>query len=141
MSLPHLKDSDVNNNGSLNNYYTNGIVIILYYMPGCGWCKKFKPDFVKASQMATKQYGENVQFVMVDITTPEGSSIQNKINNMSNPYYIVRGVPKVVGYKNGRFYAVYAQGSSNYRTAGDVLQFVEGIRNNVPVEKDVEASS
>jgi len=140
MSIPHLKSLDFNPNSTLNNY-TNGITIILFYMPGCGWCKKFKPNFIKSYELAKQKYGNNVNFVMVDITTEDGSAIQNKVNNMDKPYYIVRGVPKVVGYKNGKFYAVYAAGNNEYREVNDVLKFVDGINNNVPVEKDENAAS
>jgi len=137
MPLPHLKNMDVNNNTTLKKY-TDGVTIILFYMPGCGWCQKFKPAFLDAVKEADK----NVNFVAVDISSEDGSLLQNKINSVEKPKFIVRGAPKVVGYKNGKFYAVYAQGNKDtFRTKDDVLMFAKGIKNNVKVEIDPQAAS
>jgi thiol-disulfide isomerase/thioredoxin len=136
--LPHLEDMDVNKDTSLNKY-TDGVTVVLYYMPGCHWCKEFKPAYIEAAKEGSKK-GHN--FVVVDITSQDGSSIQNKINSVKKPKFIVKGVPKVAGYKNGKFYAVYAPGNKQtYRTKEDVLKFAEGIKAGVPVEVDPQAAS
>jgi thiol-disulfide isomerase/thioredoxin len=57
------------------------------------------------------------------------------------PKYRIRGFPKLVGYKNGKFYAVYSQGTGKFRTAKDVIAFVNGIKQGVKVEVDPKAAA
>jgi thiol-disulfide isomerase/thioredoxin len=136
--LPHLEDRDVNKDTSLNKY-TDGVTVILYYMPGCHWCKEFKPAYIEAAKEGS---AKGYNFVVVDITTKDGSSIQDKINNVKKPKFMVKGVPKVAGYKNGKFYAVYAPGNKQtYRTKDDVLKFAKGVKNGAKVEVDPKAAS
>jgi hypothetical protein len=129
--IPHLEFSDFNSDGSLNRF-NKGNTVIMFYMPGCGHCVEFKPKFLEAYT----QRPSGVNFALVDITTSDGSKIQNLINTQKSPKFMVRGVPKVAGYLDGKFYAVYAPGDQQvYRTPGDVLMFASGI-GVVPVEKD-----
>jgi thiol-disulfide isomerase/thioredoxin len=71
----------------------------------------------------------------------ENGTILSRLAYIGKPRYYVRGFPKLVGYKNGKFYAVYSKGNNNFRKAKDVVAFVEGIRRGVPVEIDPQAAS
>ncbi len=71
----------------------------------------------------------------------ENGNIYSRLSYEGKPRYYVRGFPKLVGYKNGKFYAVYSKGNNNFRKAKDVVAFVEGIRRGVPVEIDPKAAS
>ena len=63
------------------------------------------------------------------------------INSQQRKKFIVKGVPKVVGYLNGKFYAVYAPGDEDkFRTKGDILMFADGI-GKARVEKDEQYAS
>jgi glutaredoxin len=129
--IPHLTFDDFNKDLSLNRF-NKGKTVIMFYMPGCSHCVEFKPKFLEAYT----QRSNGVNFALVDITSEEGSKIQDLVNSQRSPKFMVRGVPKVVGYLNGKFYAVYAPGNqSMYRTAKDVLMFANGI-GVIPVEKD-----
>jgi len=139
-SIPILKLSDINKNTSLKNY-NDGITLIFFYMTGCGHCERFKPAFNRVYKNAQRIFKNiPIHIVAIDITTKEGSEIQNLFNKYQKNF-MVKGVPKVVGYKNGKFYAVYAKGNDNYRKPSDVLSFIYGIIQNVPVEKDDKAAS
>lgn len=129
--IHHLNFNDFNKDLTLNRF-NKGKTVIMFYMPGCGHCVEFKPKFLEAYT----QRPDGVNFALVDITSAEGSKIQDLVNSQRSPKFMVRGVPKVVGYLNGKFYAVYAPGDqSMYRTSKDVLMFANGI-GVVPVEKD-----
>ncbi len=131
-----LNSGDFNNDATLSTL-TNGKVVVMFHMPDCGYCKRMKPDFIAASQEAP----HGVTFAYVDITTPQGQDIQNMINSQQRKKFIVKGVPKVVGYLNGKFYAVYAPGDEDkFRTKGDILMFADGI-GKARVEKDEQYAS
>ena len=135
-SLYLLTNNDFNKDTTLKKY-KKSIVIILFYMTGCHWCDICKPDFIEAASFGMS----NVIFSMIDISKPDGQLLKEKLNSVRNPKFIVKGVPKIVGYKNGEFYAVYAKGGPNFRQADDFLAFAQGIKKDVPVEVDVAASS
>jgi thiol-disulfide isomerase/thioredoxin len=139
-NIPILKISDFNNDTSLKKF-NDGITLILFYMTGCGHCERFKPALNRVFKNANKIFKNiPIHIVASDITTKDGSQIQDLINKYGNNF-IIRGVPKVVGYKNGEFYAVYAKGNDNYRKPSDVLAFISGLIKGVPVEKDNKAAS
>ncbi len=139
-SILILKISDFNKDTTLKNF-NDGITLILFYMTGCGHCVRFKPAINRIYKNA-KHIFKNIpiHIVATDITTEQGSKIQQLINSYGKNFK-VKGVPKVVGYKNGKFYAVYAKGNNNYRKPSDVLAFISGLIKNVPVEKDTQAAS
>ena len=135
-SLFELTNNDFNNDTTLRKY-KKSIVIILFYMTGCHWCDLCKPDFIKAATSGMSK----VRFSMIDISKPDGQALKEKLNSVQNPKFIVKGVPKIVGYKNGEFYAVYAKGGPDFRKTNDFLAFAQGIKKDVPVEVDVVAAS
>ena len=135
-SLFELTNNDFNNDTTLRKY-KKSIVIILFYMTGCHWCDICKPDFIKAATIGTSK----VRFSMIDISKHDGQALKEKLNSVQNPKFIVKGVPKIVGYKNGEFYAVYAKGGPDFRKTNDFLAFAQGIKKDVPVEVDVAAAS
>ena len=135
-SLFELTNNDFNNDTTLRKY-KKSIVIILFYMTGCHWCDICKPDFIKAATIGMS----NVRFSMIDISKPDGQALKEKLNSVRNPKFNVKGVPKIVGYKNGEFYAVYAKGGPDFRKTNDFLAFAQGIKKDVPVEVDVASAS
>ncbi len=139
-TIPILKLSDFNKNTTLKNY-NDGITLIFFYMTGCIYCEQFKPAFNRVYKNAKRIFKNiPINIVAIDIQTQEGSQIQKLINDYDKNFK-VKGVPKLVGYKNGKFYAVYAKGNNNYRKPSDVLSFIYGIIQGVPVEKDTQAAS
>jgi thiol-disulfide isomerase/thioredoxin len=139
-SIPILKLSDFNKDTTLKNY-NNGITLIFFYMTGCIHCERFKPAFNRVYKNVKRIFKNiPINIVAIDITTSQGSQIKNLVNSYGKNF-MVNGVPKVVGYKNGKFYAVYAKGNDNYRKPSDVLAFIYGLIQNVPVEKDTQAAS
>jgi thiol-disulfide isomerase/thioredoxin len=139
-SIPILELSDFNKNTTLKNY-NNGITLIFFYMTGCIYCDKFKPAFNRVYKNAQRIFKNiPINIVAVDITTEQGSKIKNLVNSYGKNF-MVNGVPKVVGYKNGKFYAVYAKGNDNYRKPSDVLAFISGLIQGVQVEKDNKAAA
>ena len=131
INVPHLLPSEFNSDTTLSNY-NHGKTVIFFYMPECGYCKQFKPAFLEAIQNSS----DDINFVMVDITSPEGSKIQEIINTQPKPKYIIKKVPKLAAYLNGKFYGIYAPGDEQlFRTAEDVVLFAKDI-GVYPVEKD-----
>ena len=139
-TIPILELSDFNKNTTLKNY-NNGITLIFFYMTGCIHCERFKPAFNRVYKNVKRIFKNiPINIVAIDITTPQGSQIQELVNSYGKNF-MVKGVPKVVGYKNGKFYAVYAKGNDNYRKPSDVLAFISGLIQGVPVEKDTKAAA
>ncbi len=135
-NIPHLSLSDFNRDTTLKKY-NKGKTVIFFYMPECGYCKSFKPNFIEAVQNSPS----DINYVMVDITSPEGSKIQEIINKQPNPKYIIKRVPKLAAYLNGKFYGIYAPGNEDlFRTTEDVILFAKDI-GLYPVEKDANYAS
>lgn len=89
-------------------------LIVLFYRDGCGWCERYKPDFVAAS---LQDPDPNVVYLKVDVTQPD---VQSKL---SNAYIRIEGVPTIASYHDGRFFS-YLEGP---RTVDSTIQYTMGI--------------
>lgn len=139
-NIPQLTLSDINTQTrQLVNKFSSGKTILFFYMPSCTWCKEFKPTFEKVvSHFASNP---NINFATIDITSPEGMSIQSYFNSLPHPKFLIRTVPKLVGFNNGKFHSLYAKNSDEtFRTFPEVVMYVEGV-GIAPVEEDKVASS
>lgn len=138
-NIPNLTLSDIDTATRSLVSYPNGKTILFFYMPGCTWCKKFKPTFEKVvSHFANNS---NVKFVLIDITSEEGEKIQSYFNRLPHPKFLVKTVPKLIGFNNGKFHSVYAQNNpSTFRTLPEVIMYVDGVGVE-RVEEDKAAAS
>jgi thiol-disulfide isomerase/thioredoxin len=124
---------EFNSDTSLKNY-NKGKVVIKFFMPNCGHCIKLAPDYERAANDPSVK--DDVQFLEVDITSKEGEKIADMINSQPKPKFLIRGVPKIVAYLDGKFVGVYAPGDqSAYRSSSDIALFGKNI-GIIPVEKD-----
>ena len=138
-NLPELTMSDIDTNTRKLASYPTGKTILFFHMPDCGWCKKFKPTFEQVVKHFSSD--KSIHFVLVDITSPEGSQIQNYFNSLSHPKFLVKTVPKLIGFNNGSFHSVYAQNNpKTFRTLPEVIMYVEGV-GVAQVEEDKAAAS
>ena len=102
--------------------------IILFYSPSCGHCVRFKPAYGTVARMLKNK---DVSVCSVDMS--ENQDLWKRINDpqmASRRPYLVRGVPKVVSYYNGKYFSTYAPGNSGrheYRSVDDVLEYIDGI--------------
>lgn len=138
-NLPQLTMSDINTDTRMLSTYPSGKTILFFYMPGCIWCKKFKPIFEQVVKHFS--FDKNIQFVVIDITSPEGGKVQDYFNSLAHPKFLVKTVPKLIGFNNGKFHSVYAQNNPNtFRTLPEVIMYVEGV-GVAQVEEDKAAAS
>ena len=81
--------------------------ITYYFLPGCGWCQKFMPEWEKFAQLAKKEGFETA-----------------KVNAQENPEEVskkgITAFPTVEVVKNGT-----ATEYNGERTAEDLLNFVK----------------
>lgn len=76
-----------NSNGNSNNEKMNNLsTYVMYFSPGCGWCKKLINEIMEANLEQL--------FEMRDITTSEG---QNQFSKLSES-----GVPVCLNEQNGK---------------------------------------
>jgi len=140
LNLPQLTMVDIDKQSRrLTNSYSKGKTILFFYMPNCTWCKEFKPTVEQA--VSHFEHDKSIKFATIDITSPEGMEIQSYFNSLPHPKFLVRTVPKLVGFNNGKFHSMYAKNSNDtFRTLPEVIMYVEGV-GVAPVEEDKVASS
>ena len=51
---------------------TDKFIVVDFYMPQCGWCEKFMPEWNRVVQELTVSTNGDVKFVKVDGTTDRG---------------------------------------------------------------------
>lgn len=86
-------------------------IIYFYYMNGCGWCEKMKPEWAKCEQKA-KTKG----FITKKVSADEAGDKLEQLN--------INGFPAFVIEKNGKE-VVYP--SNNPRTADGLIEFMENL--------------
>lgn len=87
----------------------NEIIMIKFYAPWCGHCKRMAPDYEKAAEML-KEKGSKAVIAKLDAT------VERKAASDWN----IRGYPTVLTFKNGQMIEKYA----GPRTAKDIANYV-----------------
>ncbi len=89
----------------------NKHVLLLFYAPWCGWCKKIAPDFIKATQ--DLQSKSDVELMVIDATQ----------HQISHPKVQLQGFPTVILFKkDDKANPVEYNGN---RTADDLVEFID----------------
>lgn len=84
------------------------IVLVMFYAPWCGHCKKMKPDYLTAARELQSE-GFPKCLAMVDCTA----------NPEVTEEYQISGFPTIKLFKNGKFIADY----TGKRTVEDIKRF------------------
>ncbi|XP_021948419.1 protein disulfide-isomerase A5 [Folsomia candida] len=66
-------------------------VMVLYYTPWCGFCKKIKPDYVAAAEELKEEDGI---LAAIDVNMPENGPVRQKYN--------ITGFPTLLYFRNGQ---------------------------------------
>lgn len=123
-----LNDSSFDKDLNLIDKRCKSKSIVLFYSPQCGHCVRFKPAYAKVAELL-----KNKDVSVCSVNTAENRDLSARINDpqfASKRPYLVRGVPKVVSYYNGKYFSTYAPGSHGqheYRSVDDVLEYINGI--------------
>ncbi len=123
-NIVHLKNSNFGDKGEIMDRDLNrikGRAVIVFYSPGCGYCVRLDPEYVKFAERARQQGILVFAVNAVDNQDPLMSRI-----NKSTWKYDVDGYPTIIGYFNGRPCSIYkSDGTNRYRTAPDLLEYAE----------------
>ncbi|KAG5877126.1 hypothetical protein JTB14_031279 [Gonioctena quinquepunctata] len=103
-SVLHLNDE--NYKQQLNKH---NVVLVMFYAPWCGHCKKMKPDYVSAARELHAE-GFSKCLAMVDCT--ENPEVTEE--------YQISGFPTIKLFKNGQFVKDY----TGKRTVEDIKNFL-----------------
>lgn len=76
-------------------------VLIMFYAPWCGFCKKLKPDY---SAAATELKNSGYVLAAMDVNRPENSKIRKMFN--------ITGFPTIIYFENGVQKSIY-EGENN----------------------------
>jgi len=95
-------------------------IMIMFYAPWCGYCKKMKPDY---SAAAKEIKGEGV-LAAIDVNRPENSPVRKRYN--------ITGFPTLIFFKNG-------EQKFNYEGENKKDSIISFMRNpSQPTEKPKE---
>nr|UMA82692.1 venom-related protein disulfide isomerase [Conus ebraeus] len=86
----------------------NKKTLVMFYSPGCGHCKKMKPDYMTAATRL-KEKVPDARLAAVDAT---------KFKDLAHKYHI-KGYPTLKYFEDGAFKADYKSG----RSAEDLVEF------------------
>jgi thiol-disulfide isomerase/thioredoxin len=101
IEIPHLEDEDFDNSGKLK---IQGLVIVMIQGDFCGYCTQMKPAF---QAFADKNKGK---LTAATIKTDGNKSEKALAGKMSKSIEGYRGVPTIIGYKNGLFSGMHTGG-------------------------------
>jgi protein disulfide isomerase len=87
----------------------NDHVMVKFYAPWCGHCKRLAPDYEKAADML-KEKGSKAVLAEVDCTVEKDTCSKNE----------VRGYPTLKFFEKGNFVEKY----SGKRTAEDIVDYI-----------------
>ncbi|XP_030756821.1 protein disulfide-isomerase A5 [Sitophilus oryzae] len=104
----------LNDKNFKNELKKNGIVLVMFYAPWCGHCKKMKPDYVAAAQQLQSE-GYDKCMAIIDCT--ENPDIAEEYN--------IQGFPTIKLFKNGKHIADY----DGKRSVDDIKRFVRQYYN------------
>jgi len=95
---------------------TGGVVVVTYYhMPGCGWCKKFNPEW--GTFQATADVTQ-IKAQKIDATTPDGQKAASAAG--------ITGYPTIIIEVPGNDPVKY----SGERTSGALNDYIANIGSN-----------
>ncbi|KAF5293841.1 hypothetical protein FQR65_LT10979 [Abscondita terminalis] len=84
-------------------------VLVMFYAPWCGHCKKAKPEFVKAAELFKDD--PKIEFAAVDCTVHQSLCVANSVN----------------GYPTIKYFSYYSKSVKNYsgpRTSEEFIKFM-----------------
>lgn len=102
-----LNLNDLNFNDQLKKHE---IVLVMFYAPWCGHCKKMKPEYVTAAKELSAE-GRSKCLAMVDCT----------VNPDVTEKYNIEGFPTLKLFRHGTFVTDY----KGPRTVEDIKKFVK----------------
>ncbi|GAB6019292.1 hypothetical protein CHUAL_000887 [Chamberlinius hualienensis] len=70
-------------------------ILVMFYVPWCGFCKKLKPDFAQAATELKRQ----AVLAGMDVNNPENGVIRHHFN--------ITGFPTLIYFENGKFRQIY----------------------------------
>ncbi|KAF7266973.1 hypothetical protein GWI33_019754 [Rhynchophorus ferrugineus] len=88
----------------------NNIVLVMFYAPWCGHCKRMKPDYMAA---AKQLQSEGIEKCMAMVDCTENPELAEE--------YGIQGFPTIKLFKNGKFVTDY----DGKRTIEDIKLFVK----------------
>ena len=56
----------------MNSEGADAFVVVDFYMPQCGWCQKFMPEWNQVVDQVTQSYNGKVKFAAIDGTKNRG---------------------------------------------------------------------
>ncbi|XP_023325871.1 protein disulfide-isomerase A5 isoform X1 [Eurytemora carolleeae] len=100
-----------------------GKVLIMFYAPWCGHCKRMKPDY----QVAAGEMKGKAVLAAMDVNKPENTPISRKFN--------ITGFPTLLYFKDGQMKFQYEGGNNKQ----EIIKFLED-PTAAPVAKPKETS-
>ncbi|KAJ8949948.1 hypothetical protein NQ314_008087, partial [Rhamnusium bicolor] len=100
---------NLNDNNFKQQLSKNNVVLVMFYAPWCGHCKKMKPDYLAAAKELNKEGFSNC-LAMVDCS----------INPVVAEEFKISGFPTIKLFRNGKYVKDY----TGKRTVEDIKKFV-----------------
>jgi thiol-disulfide isomerase/thioredoxin len=92
------------------------LIVVDFFMPNCGYCVKFMPEWNRIVDDFTAKYGDAIQFLKVDGIAER--YISQRYNVQSYPTFIL-----IEGGTNGDSFHAWR---ANHRTYDGMKQWIEG---------------
>uniref|UniRef100_A0A0A9YNZ9 Protein disulfide-isomerase A5 n=2 Tax=Lygus hesperus TaxID=30085 RepID=A0A0A9YNZ9_LYGHE len=95
-------------------------VMIMFYAPWCGFCKKLKPDY----SAAAAELKDTAVLAAIDVNRPENNAVRGTFN--------ITGFPTLLYFKNGIVQYTY-EGNNKKE---DIVRFMKDPSSKPPKEED-----